>query len=487
MNKNISRRSFSAVGAALALVAFDPVVRGWLTADDMKSGGSALALDLPHFDGVLVTDAVSLDGAADDFGHIVHRRPMAVLKPANTNDIVKLVKFARKNGIKIGPRGQAHSTQGQSQVAAGVVIDMNSLNAIYDVRPGSAHVGAGVRWIDLLTKTTAMGLAPPTLTDYIDLTVGGTLAVGGIGGQAHQHGLQVDNVLELVVVTGRGSVETCSPTHQPALFYAVLGGLGQFGVIVEAKLKLQAVPGRVRVYTATYSRLDTFLSDQLKVIADKRFDYVEGSAVPQTGGGYRYQLEAAAYFAAGHEPSDAVLTAGLAFDTGTLAKSDVSHFDFCNRLAPVVAFLKGAGLWAFPHPWLNLFLPRSRAQALIDSVLSTTTDADMGGGPILIYPVTRSALRTALPVVPSEPQFFLLSLLRSAVPPTPTQAQALVTKNRTIYETVRSANGKRYPIDSVAMNRRDWELHFGAIWPLFDGAKSYFDPDNILTPGQGIF
>ena len=42
-------------------------------------------------------------------------------------------------------------------------------------------------------------------------------------------------------------------------------------------------------------------------------------------------------------------------------------------------------------------------------------------------------------------------------------------------------------IDSVAMNRRDWELHFGAIWPLFDGAKSYFDPDNILTPGQGIF
>jgi FAD/FMN-containing dehydrogenase len=41
--------------------------------------------------------------------------------------------------------------------------------------------------------------------------------------------------------------------------------------------------------------------------------------------------------------------------------------------------------------------------------------------------------------------------------------------------------------DSVSMNRRDWELRFGAIWPLFDGAKSYFDPDNILTPGQGIF
>ena len=41
--------------------------------------------------------------------------------------------------------------------------------------------------------------------------------------------------------------------------------------------------------------------------------------------------------------------------------------------------------------------------------------------------------------------------------------------------------------DSVSMNRRDWDVHFGAIWPLFDGAKSYFDPDNILTPGQGIF
>jgi cytokinin dehydrogenase len=39
-------------------------------------------------------------------------------------------------------------------------------------------------------------------TDYLRLTVGGTLSNAGIGGQAFRHGPQIANVHELDVVTG---------------------------------------------------------------------------------------------------------------------------------------------------------------------------------------------------------------------------------------------------------------------------------------------
>ena len=58
--------------------------------------------------------------------------------------------------------------------------------------------------------TLPRGLTPPVLTDYLNLSVGGTLAVGGVGATTPRYGLQSDNVLEIDVVTGRGEVLTCS-------------------------------------------------------------------------------------------------------------------------------------------------------------------------------------------------------------------------------------------------------------------------------------
>jgi FAD/FMN-containing dehydrogenase len=56
----------------------------------------------------------------------------------------------------------------------------------------------------VLDRALPRGLTPPTLTDYQDLSVGGTLSVGGIGGAMFRYGAQVDNVVALEVVTGVG-------------------------------------------------------------------------------------------------------------------------------------------------------------------------------------------------------------------------------------------------------------------------------------------
>ena len=479
----MNRRGFlrGGLAAAAAVVAYYPEDRVWAAKPDPK------AIKIPSLDGELVLAGPELQAAADDFGHIISKAPIAVLIPGSIHDVRKLVHFARKHGIKVGGMstlGNTHSTYGQSQVEGGVVIDMSGLGEIHEINAGSALVDAGVRWVDLLQATLPLGKSPPSLTDYIDLSVGGTVSVGGIGGQAFRHGMHSDNVLELEVVTGEGKLVKCSPSKNKALFDAARAGLGQFGIIVRARVRLIDVPGQVRVYTAYYSDLATMTSDQEMVIDDGRFDYVEGFAEPGASG-WTYKIELVKYFAAGAPPGDAALTGDLAFDEGTLAVVDQDYFSFANRVGALVPLLKMFGIWDLPHPWIDMFVPGDAAVDFISGVLAETSPADVGPLPILIYPFKRAKVTAPFMALPEGEICYLFSILRTAIPPT--SAAALVAKNRAIYEALRDIGGKRYSISSVPFSPADWVDHFGAKWSAFAQAKCEFDPDNTLTPGQGIF
>ena len=67
------------------------------------------------------------------------------------------------------------------------------------------------------------------------------------------------------------------------------------------------------------------------------------------------------------------MLAGLNYIRGTEQIEDKSYFDFLNRLADTVAFLKSIGVWSYPHPWLNLFVPGSAVESFVGKVVSTLT------------------------------------------------------------------------------------------------------------------
>ena len=295
-------------------------------------------------------DNMTLADASIDFGNIVHRQPIAVLKPGSIEDIIQVIQFARTHKLKVAPRGQGHSTYGQSQVEAGIVIDLSLLNKIHFIGTDRAIVDAGVVWSQLLQQTLGQGLTPPVLTDYIELSIGGTLSVGGIGGATHRYGVQVDNVLELKVITGTGDLETCSLLYNRNLFTAVLAGLGQCGIIVQATVKLIPATTNARVFQLYYDDLATFTRDQCEIINDQRFNYVEGQLVSNNAGGWRYLLEAASFYNLPSIPNNSLLLAGLNYTRGTEQIEDKTYFDFLNRLAPTVALFKSIGVWSNPHP-----------------------------------------------------------------------------------------------------------------------------------------
>ena len=67
-------------------------------------------------------------------------------------------------------------------------------------------VGGEQLWVDVVRATLRHRLTPRVWTDYLRLTVGGTLSNAGIGGQAFRHGPQIANVHELDAVIGTVSI-----------------------------------------------------------------------------------------------------------------------------------------------------------------------------------------------------------------------------------------------------------------------------------------
>lgn len=474
----VTRRALLGGAAAAAVVAFDPVGLRWITA----TAATGKEIDVPDLDGELVLDPDALAEAGSDYGNIVHNSPQAVLRPGSVRDIIRIVRFANRHRLGVAMRGQGHSTFGQAQVAAGIVIDSRTLATIHEISPDGAVVDAGVTWLELTQAAIAHGLTPPVSTDYLGLSVGGTLSVGGIGGASSHFGLQVDNVHELEVVTGGGRLVTCSERRNRKLFEAVLGGLGQFAIIVRATLRLIPAEITARVYHLAYSELSAMTASQRTALADGRFDYLEGQVLPVDGGGWSYLLEGVVYFSAPDEPDDAALLAGLEPEATDIV--ELPYFAWLNRIFDLVEQLKPLGL---PNPWVNLFLPDAQTDAYVGNLLAELTPADTGGGPILLYPVPRRLLTRPFVPVPTSDVLFLLSILRTVFPPDPAEVERLIAANRAMYEQARSLGGTQYAIGSIPMNTSDWVRHFGSTYGRFVVAKTMFDTNRVLAPGQGIF
>ncbi|GAA3744244.1 FAD-binding protein [Salinactinospora qingdaonensis] len=445
-------------------------------------------------EGEVSTDDATLAWAARDWGSIVQQRPRVVVRPASVADVVAVVGFAAEHGVSLAARGAGHSPFGQGQ-SDGLVLDMTSMAAVHRVDRDGVVVEAGARWSDVLAATVQAGLTPPTLTDYMHVTVGGTLAVGGIGGATHHYGTQVDTVRELDVVTGTGELHTCSPTHNRDLFDAVRGGLGQCGIVVRATITLVEAPPRTRRWQLYYDDFDRYLREQRAVVAEGRFDYVEGQivpAAPETQARWRYMLEVAAYYgAAPHpgEPDEAALLGDLGDDRPSAEVVDSTYPEFAHRMAPAEEFLRTEGSWFHPHPWLNVFLPEQATGPLVSHVLEHTDLArDIGAtGLLMLYPVRADRLRAPLVRVPEGELVFLFALLRTGDPYAVTDTARMIEANRDLYERAVAAGGCVYPANALAMTPQDWQRHFAGQWDRLAGARHRFDPAGVLCPGQRVF
>jgi cytokinin dehydrogenase len=483
----ISRRQVLAGVSAAVVSGFNPLKRTWVATAE-----AAATLDhLPSLDGVLLTDPASLAAAATDAGGAIHETPIAVLKPGSVQDIAKMVRFCRARRIQVAARGQGHTTFGQSQVDAGLVVDMGTLNKIHSIRAGRADIDAGATWRQLVDTSVPMGLTPPVLTGYIKLSIGGTLSVGGVS-STNRQGCQVDRVQELEVVTGEGEIKHCSAYENADLFEAVLAGLGQCAIITRAVVDMVPALPNARQYVLNYTDNAAFFRDMTELLRRDEVNDVFTIWTPDANGQLVYQLNIAKFFDPASPPNDAQLLRGLSQPVTAAAVTDDSYLNYVLRTDVIIDFLQSIGLFdGVLHPWFDAWLPKEAVERYVGDVIPSLTAEDVGPtGFVLLFPQKRSKLTRRFFEVPNHTEWvFLFDILTAAAAPGPDPAfQArMLARNRTLFDKARKVGGTRYPIGSIDFDRRDWKLQYGEDWQDFKRLKERFDPDNILTPGPGIF
>jgi FAD/FMN-containing dehydrogenase len=304
-------------------------------------------------------------------------------------------------------------------------------------------------------------------------------------GGSYRHGGQVDNVLELEVVTGEGRLERCSEQQNPELFNAVLAGLGQCAIILRAKLRLIPAGSHVRIYELLYPDLASMLDDERSMVADGRIDRISGYIFPSVSGRWRYYIQADHNFTPPDEPGMDLLPEQSRHLRGFERVYSMSYLDFVTH-NPRQAELGRSGRIRLHHPWLDVFVPDSSANQYLAETMGTLTPADIGVDfPISFFFVNTAACTRPLLQLPAEASACLWNLMTTA--PDPEAAERNVAMNRRFFDQARAVGGKHLPVSAMPLTPQDWEEHFGSHWEGLVTAKSRFDPDNVLTPGPGIF
>jgi FAD/FMN-containing dehydrogenase len=433
---------------------------------------------LPHLDGDLSFDPATRSEYAHDYGQIVHEPPLAVLRPGSVDDIARMVAFARRCGLKIAARGEGHQPFGQAQVCGGIVIDMRSLQQVHTFTADSVEVDAGASWRSVLQATLSYGLAPPVMTKFLGLTVGGTLSIGGVGLASLRHGAQVDQTLALQVVTGEGAARSCSIDQHRDLFEAALAGQGQFAIITRATLRLERAPKQVREYTLPYPDLPTLVEDGTRVTLDERFDGAVALIVAMDGR-LIYALTPVKHFNAPDAPDDAELLDGLRFIHGAQKSRDVSYFEYLDEMPPID--------FTQSHADLGLLMPHRQTTAFIGNALPRFTLDDLGGVQgIRLFFWQRNSFTRPLLRMPEEQMVCYAALLRSPTSDSESLARTLAG-NRELYDLNRSGGGTLYPFAAIELTHEDWRRHYGALWHTIEHAKRRYDPDAVFASGPNLY
>ena len=167
--------------------------------------------------------------------------PEAVIRPTTSAEVAAAVRAAVEADLPIAVRSGGH---GSVPASEGVVIDLSAFDEI-ELHDGAiVTVGAGVHWGDVASALAPYGLGVSS-GDTLSVGVGGLALGGGIGWQVRTHGLTVDLVREIEVVTADGAVVTASAESRPDLFWALRGGGGNFGIATRFTLQAAPVDGMV--------------------------------------------------------------------------------------------------------------------------------------------------------------------------------------------------------------------------------------------------
>jgi FAD/FMN-containing dehydrogenase len=211
--------------------------------------------------------------------------PVAVVRPRSADEVPEALAFARAQEGPIAIRSGGHGISSISTNTGGVVIDLGALSTVERLDDEHVRIGPGARWGSVAKTLYPWGLAISS-GDSGDVGVGGLATTGGIGLMGRAHGLTIDQLTAVEIVTADGRMVRTSESHDSDLFWALRGAGANFGIVTSFEFQPAATPVVVQA-TVAYALPDIagFLEQWGRVLETARrevsaFLYVIGGQSP---------------------------------------------------------------------------------------------------------------------------------------------------------------------------------------------------------------
>ncbi len=195
---------------------------------------------------VLTGDAIGDDYTHDEALTATPQRPLAVVRPTDTDQVAAVLAWATANGVPVTARGSGTGLSGACIPRSdGVLVSFERMAEILEIDTANhiAIVQPGVTLHQLDEALKPHGLVYPVFPGESSASLGGNVATNAGGMRAVRYGVTRHQVLGLTAVLGTGEVlrtggKFVKATSGYDLTQLIIGSEGTLALATEAVLRL---------------------------------------------------------------------------------------------------------------------------------------------------------------------------------------------------------------------------------------------------------
>ncbi|KAJ8091885.1 hypothetical protein AAF712_013556 [Marasmius tenuissimus] len=207
------------------------------------------------FAGTIITPtSPEYDTANKRFFENAILEPSYILQPRDTQDISTAIRWARSQNppLEVAVKGGGANHNSSASTDGGLVIDLSLMQkVVVSEDKQSVSVEGGAVWGDVYAETDKAGVVPVGGNVHF-VGVGGFTLAGGYSHLTGTYGLAIDNMIKATVILANGNVVETSVDSEPDLFWAIRGGVNQFGIVGKFVFKAYPLPGPITVGAIAY-------------------------------------------------------------------------------------------------------------------------------------------------------------------------------------------------------------------------------------------
>jgi|Deesub1362A_J573_1020465.scaffolds.fasta_scaffold00233_3 glycolate oxidase len=408
-----------------------------------------------------------------DFSHY-EVLPLAIVRPKNAEQVIKIVKFARDNRLSLIPRGAGTNTCGQT-VGSGIIIDMTQMNKILEINEKDFYciVQPGVVLDELNRELRFKGLFfPPDPASSKACTIGGMVANNSSGLHAVKYGVTKDYVLSLKVVLPNGEmIKTGSLASKSSSGYnltrLLVGSEGTLGIFTEIALRILPLPESSRTLVFglhSVEQAEPLVQEILRESSPAALEIMDEICVFSLRKRYNLDFSREVLLAVEFQGSTEEVERGINSieKLGSTIEMREDIWEYRKKLVPALMnYRKGAIPYAVTE---DIGVPISM---VVEAILKIKTIYREAGFEVAVYGHCGDG-NLHMRVFSDENAF-----------------QELIEISGKVYDYVLSIGGTITAEHGVGMLRSGYLIkEHGKAYGLMKKIKKAIDPDSIMNPGK---